>query len=102
MNKYGDTVDIVMGYRDEIGAKISDLEKQTDDLSSLQSKINPLQAQVSDLGRKMSEKRKVVAKKLSPQIEKSLAELGWRKRNSRSTSWRRPSRPHPASTRSSS
>jgi len=38
MNKYGDTVDIVMGYRDEIGAKISDLEKQTDDLSSLQSK----------------------------------------------------------------
>ena len=79
MNKYGDTVNSVIEYREEIGTKISELEKQTDDLSSLQNKIAPLKAQVLDLGKKLSEKRKAVAKKLSPQIEHSLAELGMEK-----------------------
>ncbi len=79
MNKYGDSVEAVTSYHDEIKAKIAGLEKETDDLSSLQSELKPLKAKVADLGQKLSEKRKAVAKKLSPLIEKSLAELGMEK-----------------------
>jgi DNA repair protein RecN (Recombination protein N) len=79
MNKYGDSIDVVITYREEIGQKITDLEQQSEDLSTLQSTIDRLHVQVNDLGRKLSEKRKAIGKKLSPLIEKSLAELGMEK-----------------------
>jgi DNA repair protein RecN (Recombination protein N) len=79
MNKYGDSMESVIAYRDEIGTKISELEKETSDLSTIQKQIAPLKAKLADLGRKLSDKRKAVAKKLGPLIEKSLAELGMEK-----------------------
>ncbi len=79
MNKYGDSIDDLTCYHDEIKSKIAELEKETDDLSTLQADLKPLKAKAADLGQKLSEKRKAVAKRLSPLIEKSLAELGMEK-----------------------
>ena len=79
INKYGDTLEATLAYRQEIGAKIDELERATDDLSSLQSQINPLLAELKKLGEQLSARRQAVAKKLSPLVEKQLAELGMEK-----------------------
>ena len=79
LNKYGDPIESTLAYRQEIGAKIEDLERATDDLSSLQSEIKPLAAELKKLGEELSAKRHAVAKKLGPQVEKQLAELGMEK-----------------------
>src|SRR5688572_4328558 len=71
LNKYGQTVDGAMEYRRSIGAKIEQLERATDDLSSAQKAIDPLAREVA--------KRRAVAKSLAPLIEKQLAELGMEK-----------------------
>jgi DNA repair protein RecN (Recombination protein N) len=79
LNKYGDPLGATLAYRTEIGQKIADLERTTDDFSSLQSQLNPLLKEVTQLGQELSAKRRAVAKKLSPLIEKQLAELGMEK-----------------------
>ena len=79
LNKYGDTVDATIAYRAEIGGKIQQLEQATDEYSALQSELAPLLADLKHMGEKLSTSRKSVARKLSPLIEKQLAELGMEK-----------------------
>src|SRR5688572_2950277 len=79
LNKYGQTVEGALEYRREIGAKIEQLERATDDLSSLTKSIEPLTREVTTLGKELSAKRHAVAKSLAPLIEKQLAELGMEK-----------------------
>src|SRR5688572_4743381 len=79
LNKYGDPLETTLAYRQEIGQKIEELERATDDLSTLQSQIAPLVTELKKLGQELSTKRQAVAKKLAPLVEKQLAELGMEK-----------------------
>jgi DNA repair protein RecN (Recombination protein N) len=79
LNKYGDPLETTLAYRAEIGAKITELERASDDLSSIEHELAPLLREVERLGKELSAKRQTVAKKLSPLIEKQLAELGMEK-----------------------
>jgi DNA repair protein RecN (Recombination protein N) len=79
LNKYGDPLDSTLAYREEIGCKIRELEKATDDFASLQSQLTPLIAELKTLGAGLTEKRRAVAGKLGPLIERQLAELGMEK-----------------------
>jgi DNA repair protein RecN (Recombination protein N) len=79
LNKYADTVPLVLEYRAEIGAKITELERATEDSQSLNAQISSLTCQLKDLGAHLSAKRQAAAAKLSPMIQKQLAELGMEK-----------------------
>ena len=79
MNKYGDTVPTVLEYRAQIGEQIAELEKQTDNLSSLQENIRPLEKELKAIADRLTRHRKQAAEKVAPLIEKQLAELGMEK-----------------------
>jgi DNA repair protein RecN (Recombination protein N) len=77
--KYGDPLEATLDYRREIGTKIVELERATDDLTGIEEEITRLERELNELGKELSTKRQAVAKKLAPQIEKQLAELGMEK-----------------------
>jgi DNA repair protein RecN (Recombination protein N) len=79
LNKYGDPIETALAYRAEIGQKIAEMERATDDLSSLRAQVAPLEAELKKLGESLSARRQAVAKKLGPLVEKQLAELGMEK-----------------------
>jgi DNA repair protein RecN (Recombination protein N) len=80
LNKYGGgTVADALQYRQDIGRQIEELERATDDLSSLQTQIDPLKVKLRTLGAELTKKRQATAKKLSPLIENQLTELGMEK-----------------------
>jgi DNA repair protein RecN (Recombination protein N) len=79
LNKYGQTVEAALAHRAEIGAKIEQLERATDDLSAAQGAIHPLTREAAAIGKELTAKRQAVAKRLAPLIEKQLAELGMEK-----------------------
>jgi DNA repair protein RecN (Recombination protein N) len=79
LNKYGDPLETTLAYRTEIGQKIQELERATDDYSSLHSRLQPLLGELKQLGEELTAKRQAVAKKLGPLIERQLAELGMEK-----------------------
>jgi DNA repair protein RecN (Recombination protein N) len=79
LNKYGDPIDTTLAYRAEIGHKISELEKATDDFSALTKQLSPLVKELNAKGRELTAARVAVAKKLGPLVEKELAHLGMEK-----------------------
>ena len=79
LNKYGDPLETTLAYRQEIGKKIIELERATDDFSSLQSQLAPLLSELKKMGEELSQQRRAVAGKLGPLIERQLAELGYGK-----------------------
>jgi len=79
LNKYGRTIEDTLAHRKQLGEQVAELEKATDDLSSLHSAIDPLTRETNQLGKELSAKRLALAKRLSPMIERSLAELGMEK-----------------------
>ena len=79
LNKYGDPIETTLAYRDEIGRKIDELARATDDLSSLNAQVAPLAGELQRLGESLTGKRRAVAKKLSPLVERQLTELGMEK-----------------------
>jgi DNA repair protein RecN (Recombination protein N) len=79
LNKYGRTVEDALAHRSHLGQQIADLERATDDLSSLESQIDPLTKQLAKLGQELSAKRRAAGAKLKPLIEGELAELGMEK-----------------------
>lgn len=79
LNKYGDPIEATLEYRREIGGKIEELERTTDDLTALQRLLDPLRKELKQAGEELSGKREMLAKKLGPLIEKQLAELGMEK-----------------------
>ena len=77
--KYGDPIETTIAYRQEIAAKIAELEKNTTDFGGLQKLIDPLLKELRALGVKLTESRTGTAGKLGPLIEQQLAELGMEK-----------------------
>jgi DNA repair protein RecN (Recombination protein N) len=76
LNKYGGTIDQALAHREELRRQIAELEKATDDLSSLQAQIDPLTRDVLKRGDELSTKRQAAAKRLKPLVEAELAHLG--------------------------
>src|SRR5207237_3869642 len=54
LNKYGDPLDTTLAYRAEIGQKIAELERATDDLSAVERELAPLLKEVERLGKELS------------------------------------------------
>ncbi|HZL37878.1 MAG TPA: DNA repair protein RecN [Tepidisphaeraceae bacterium] len=79
LNKYGDPAETTLAHRQDLAAKIADLERTTDDFTSLSQTLAPLTAELDRWGHELSAKRAGVAKKLGPMIEKELAHLGMEK-----------------------
>ena len=79
LSKYGDSMEAALAYRAEIGGKVADLERATDDYSSLQAKLDPLTKELARLANELTSKRQAVARKLGPLVERQLAELGMEK-----------------------
>jgi DNA repair protein RecN (Recombination protein N) len=79
LNKYGDPIEATLDHRREIQEKLDSLEKSDVDSTQLRKQLEPLRQQVVKLGVELSAQRKAIAKKISPMIEKSLAELGMEK-----------------------
>jgi DNA repair protein RecN (Recombination protein N) len=79
LSKYGGTIDEALTYRRQIGQQMEQLERATDDLSALEQRITPLKKQLQELGKELTQRRQAAAKKLSPLVEKELAELGMEK-----------------------
>jgi DNA repair protein RecN (Recombination protein N) len=77
--KYGDArggIAGVIAYRKEIGEKIAELERATDDLSALRAELRPMLATLEKQGTELTKKRRAAADRLAPLIQKQLAELG--------------------------
>jgi DNA repair protein RecN (Recombination protein N) len=72
-------VSATRSYRAEIGQKIAELERATDDLTSLQAELEPLTRELIQTASELSKRRRAAAKKLSPLIESQLGELGMEK-----------------------
>jgi DNA repair protein RecN (Recombination protein N) len=79
LNKYNDTVPDTLAYRAEIAQKIEELENASEDLSTMNQEVAPLTKRLTELGNELSAKRQAAAKRLFPQVEKALAELGMEK-----------------------
>lgn len=79
LNKYGDPLETTLAYREEIRTKIVELERATDDFSSLQLQLAPLLSELRKVGEELTQQRRAVAGKLGPLIERQLAELGMEK-----------------------
>src|SRR5581483_392459 len=79
LNKYGDTMEAAVAHRQELAGQIAELEKASDDLATIEREIEPLRRELRKLGEELSVKRQAVAKKISPLIEKQLADLGMEK-----------------------
>lgn len=79
LHKYGDPIETALAYREELAGKIAELERATDDLSSLREQLAPLSKSLREKGRELSARRQAVAKKLGPLVETELAQLGMEK-----------------------
>ncbi len=79
LSKYGDPIETTLAYRQEIGRKLADLEKATDDFSSLRQQLAPLVKELEAKGRELSARRETVARELGPRVEKELGQLGMEK-----------------------
>ena len=76
LNKYGDPVELARDYRAEIGRRIAELEKQTDDFATLRARIDPLERELTRCGADLSKQRRAAANRLAPLVERELTELG--------------------------
>lgn len=70
----GDT-EAILGYRDQIAAKLAELKNQQNDFENIDEQIRALAAKREKLGRKLSDQRKKAASKLAAAVDKQLAEL---------------------------
>ncbi|MEO0513869.1 MAG: DNA repair protein RecN [Planctomycetota bacterium] len=82
VQKYGDSrpspdpVESVLNFRGELSTQIEQLRSQNHDQSVIDTRIAELDTTLAATGEKLTLARRKAAKKLVPQIEKQLAELG--------------------------
>jgi DNA repair protein RecN (Recombination protein N) len=79
LNKYGGDIETTLHLRQELQQNLDKLERSGVDSTELKKQLEPLRKNLVKLGVELSAQRKAIAKKLSPLIEKSLAELGMEK-----------------------
>ncbi|MEM9913339.1 MAG: DNA repair protein RecN [Planctomycetota bacterium] len=82
VQKYGDNVpaadpvEAVITFRGDLATQIEQLRGQNHDQSRIDQRIAELDTKLATVGEKLTLARRKAAKKLTPQIEKQLAELG--------------------------
>ncbi|MEM1109747.1 MAG: DNA repair protein RecN [Planctomycetota bacterium] len=82
VQKYGDgapsadPVESVLKFREELADQLDHLRGQNHDQSRIDTRIAELDTKLATVGEKLTLARRKAAKKLTPQIEKQLAELG--------------------------
>ena len=82
VQKYGDgrpapdPIASVLAFREELAGQIDTLRHQNHDLSQIDRRLETLDRELKEVGDRLSAARRKAAKKLLPQIEKQLAELG--------------------------
>jgi DNA repair protein RecN (Recombination protein N) len=79
LSKYGGSVEAVLQFRAQVGEQLSQLERQSDDLSSLTAALSPLRKRLAEAGKALTAARLAAALNLAPRVEASLAELGMEK-----------------------
>jgi DNA repair protein RecN (Recombination protein N) len=73
--RYGKTPDELIAYRDTLDAKETELQKQEDDLSGIDTTLRAAWAEMKDAAAALSKSRAKVAKKLAADTQKHLADL---------------------------
>ncbi|MEM7576255.1 MAG: DNA repair protein RecN [Planctomycetota bacterium] len=71
-----DPLAAVLTYRTHLGKQLDELRGQSHDADALDQRIADVARQLETLGQQLTRKRKAVAKKLLPQVQQHLAELG--------------------------
>jgi DNA repair protein RecN (Recombination protein N) len=74
--KYGESIDAILAYRDEIGTELSSLEHHDERLAALQAKIADLTSRANRDAKALSKARKKGAAKLDQAIGETLQMLG--------------------------
>ena len=77
--KYGNNIEEVLNYKDEIELEINKIENNEEYINSLKSKLNKIEEKMLDLALKMSNIRKNTAKQMSDRINIELKELEMKK-----------------------
>lgn len=73
--KYGKTTSDLIAYRDSLGAKELELQRQEDDLSGIDGRLKKAFADMKAAAAALSKGRVKVAKKLAAEAQKHLADL---------------------------
>ncbi len=79
LNKYGGSIDAALSLRQRLGEQIAELQRAGEDLCGFERAIAPLTEELNRLGRSLSQRRAETAKRLVPQMEAQLRELGMEK-----------------------
>jgi DNA repair protein RecN (Recombination protein N) len=74
--RYGKTPDELIAYRAALDTKETELQKQEDDLSGIDSALRAAYGEMKDAAAALSKARAKVAKKLAADAQKHLADLG--------------------------
>ena len=74
--RYGDTIGEMIAYQSDAERKLEDLELGSEKIDDLQDQIREMKQIATDLCIVLSDKRKMVAERLSNLVEKELQELG--------------------------
>lgn len=74
--KYGPSLDDVIAYREKIGKELEKAEMSDEHLIALENECKAIQSTLAERARELSEKRRIIAPKLSSEVESHLAELG--------------------------
>jgi DNA repair protein RecN (Recombination protein N) len=74
--KYGQTIEDILKYRDEIAEKLRKITHREDEIERLNSEIEQQEKALASLAALLSKKRKKCASELAGGIEKQLKQLG--------------------------
>ena len=74
--KYGGTIKSVLEHREKIGREVELAENFTDRMKELENEISDLRKVCGDIAKRISEKRKIIAKDVKKEVEGVLKNLG--------------------------
>ena len=74
--RYGKTPDELLAYRDTLDAKETELQKQEDDLSGIDTRLRAAYTEMKNAANTLSKGRAKVAKKLAADAQVHLSDLG--------------------------
>ena len=77
--RYGNTISEMINYHAEAERKLEDLELGSEKIDGLKAQIREMKLEAQELCIALSEKRKIVAERLSTLVEKELQALGMEK-----------------------
>lgn len=77
--KYGNTIDEILQYREELYRELEELEDSTNTIEILNKKLETLKSQYMELSSRLSVRRKDIAKKFQRKMMQELKDLNFEK-----------------------